>query len=510
MKLTKEIFVEKAKKVHEGENLDYSEVEYINNRTPVKIIDHDIDENGEEYGPFWQTPSNHLKGQCHPLKRKTRISKSKCAKQDDIIARFKKVHMSENLDYSEVKYVNMHTKVKIISHDLRPDGTEYGEFWQEPIVHLKGCTHPEIGKVKQASASAYDTETFVTKAKEVHPNDDYSYEKVVYKRSQEKVCIICNKPGHGEFYINPDSFLQGKGCPKCGNQLSTAEDEIYDFIKNSLKITDVFKHDVLILDGKELDIFIPSLKIGIEYDGLRWHSEKFGKDKYYHLSKTLACEKKGVRLIHIFEDEYILKKEIVLDKISNILGKREKNKKIYARKCNVYLAKDKKKIQKFLEKNHIQGQTGFSQAIGCFYGDIMVGVMTFKREKDGIWDLNRFCTDINYRCVGAASKMFSFFVKSFEPKIIKTFLDRRWGTTTNNIYEILGFKKDKILAPNYQYTDGHSKRYHKFGFRKTILHNKYGFPLDMTETQMVKKLKYDRIWDCGLIRYVWTNPDKKE
>ena len=43
-------FIEKGKKVHCNENLDYSKVDYINNRTPVIIIDHDLDENGNEYG----------------------------------------------------------------------------------------------------------------------------------------------------------------------------------------------------------------------------------------------------------------------------------------------------------------------------------------------------------------------------------------------------------------------------------------------------------------------------
>jgi hypothetical protein len=140
----REAFIEKARKVHAGENLDYSKVVYVNNHTPVEIIDHDLRPDGTEYGSFWQTPSNHLKGQCHPDKRGKRISASKKSKQEEIISRFKQVHKGENLDYSQVQYVNMHTKVKIISHDLRPDGTEYGEFWQEPAVHLKGCTHPEI------------------------------------------------------------------------------------------------------------------------------------------------------------------------------------------------------------------------------------------------------------------------------------------------------------------------------------------------------------------------------
>ena len=94
----KDNFIAKAKNIHKGENLDYSEVEYINNRTPVKIIDHDVRPDGTEYGEFWQTPSNHLKGQSHPDKKRLNLAKSKVLTQDEVIRRFKEVHIGENLD----------------------------------------------------------------------------------------------------------------------------------------------------------------------------------------------------------------------------------------------------------------------------------------------------------------------------------------------------------------------------------------------------------------------------
>ena len=109
-----------------------------------------------------------------------------------------------------------------------------------------------------------------------------------------------------------------------------------------------------------------------------------------------------------------------------------------------------------------------------------------------------------------ASKTFAYFIRNYAPLKIISFLDRRWCyTLDSNLYEKIGFKIDKILEPNYSYTNGHGDRFHKFGFRKQILSKKYGFPLTMTETEMVKELGYDRIWDCGLIRYVWTADTKK-
>ncbi len=509
MKGSLEKFIEKAKVVHTGENLDYSEVVYVNNRTKVKIIDHDLRPDGTEYGAFWQTPSNHLKGQAHPDKRATRISASKKCSQDDIIKRFKEVHPDENLDYSQVEYVNMHTKVKIISHDLRPDGTEYGEFWQEPIVHLKGCTHPDIGKEKQNTSIRYTTEKFIEIAKRVHGLEHYSYDKTVYKGSKIKVCIKCNAIGgdgkpHGYFNISPDAFLQGKGCPVCGNHASHAEVEITNELIKELGNENVIVRDKCALNGLEMDIYIPNRNVGIEFDGLRWHSDKFNKNKNYHFNKSTVAYNSGIKLVHVFEDEFLYHKDIVIDKLKNILGINASKKTAYARCCTIHKMDNKSEVSDFLNKYHIQGDSKNNVAYGAYYNGILVGVMTFSLV-EGCWILNRFCTNIEYRCPGVASRLFKHFVCDYNPEKVKSFLDRRWCfSSDDNLYVKLGFSLDGVLKPDYRYTNGHGERKHKFGFRKQILHKKYGFPMTMTEREMTKELGYDRIWDCGLFRYVWT------
>lgn len=439
MKTNKEEFIEKAKKVHCNENLDFSEVVYINNRTKVKIIDRDLDENGIEYGVFYITPSNLLKGRSHPKKRGVKISKKKRSKQEEIISKFKTIHAGENLDYSQVVYRNMHTKVKIISHELREDGTEYGEFWQEPAVHLKGCTHPDIGRDK---------------------------------RKKIQLPII--------EYQTIDSEI--------------ANEEIYDYIKST--IGDVCKDE-------DFGIYVPSKHIGFEFNGIRWHSEKYNKDRYYHLNKRKLAKEKGVTLIHIFEDEYLGAKNIVLDKIGTILGVKQFDKKIPARKCNVKPI-DFETAKSFLETNHIQGFCKSTVHLGCYYGEELIAVMSFLNEGK-LWNLTRFATKNNYLCQGVASKIFTYFTRNYKPNKIKSFLDLRWCFNENeNLYTKLGFVKEHVLKPDYRYTNGFGKRKHKFGFRKETLHKKYGFPLTMTESEMTEKLGYYKIWDCGLIRYVWT------
>lgn len=289
---------------------------------------------------------------------------------------------------------------------------------------------------------------------------------------------------------------------------SNSESEIIQFIKNNGFDCE---NNRKILKGKEIDIFIPEKKIGIEYNGNKFHTEWYGgKTKYYHLFKTEECKKNGVRLIHIFEDEFINNKEIVFNKISHILNFQNNKNKIYGRKCVI------KKIynyeaNQFLNKYHIQGEFSSTVYYGAYYNQILIAVMSFKTENNGKWELTRFASNYNYICCGVGGKLFTQFIKDYQPEIVKSFADRRWTIDEeNNLYLKLGFKFDGYTKPDYKYYNpkvNKYKRFHKFGFRKKTLLKKYPDKLNpnMTETEMAKELGYDRIWDCGLIKYVWKN-----
>ena len=130
IKTTTEQFIQKAKEIH-GDKYDYSKVNYINNRTKVCIISHKINpHNGEEYGEFWQTPKNHLKGQDMPFIKNDKIKSKLMLKKEDFIQKAKEIH-GDKYEYSKVEYVNNRTKVCIIC-------PEHGEFYQTPSNHLKG------------------------------------------------------------------------------------------------------------------------------------------------------------------------------------------------------------------------------------------------------------------------------------------------------------------------------------------------------------------------------------
>lgn len=483
-----EEFIKKANACHQGQNLDYSKAVYINNRTPLCIID-------PEYGEFWQTPSNHLKGQSHPKRKGNSIRNKKSSTQEEIIKRFEEVHKGEGLDYSKVKYVNMHTKVCIID-------PVYGEYWQEPVVHLKGCKCPLI----KPQPKKLSQEEFIAKAKAIH-GDTYDYSKTVYKTYRDKVIITCKK--HGDFEQTAENHLYGKGCPKCGNHYSKYEDEIANLLGKN-----VIHNEKNILDGKEIDLYYPDDKIGIEFNGLKWHTENFaGKDRNYHLNKTVECENKGIKLIQIFEDEYVLHKDVVKSKLKHIFNLDSDKPRIYARNCNVYEI-DNKTANTFLDRFHIQGgskSTVYLGAYEIYNTKKLLAVMSFRKYGPDKWELTRFASDYNLVFVGIGGKMFKYFVKNYNPVEVKSFADRRWTINQENLYTKIGFEFDGYVPPNYTYYNekvARLKRFHKFGFRKKILSKKHNLQLSMTELEMTKQLGYDRIWDCGLIRYVWHKKQK--
>lgn len=484
-KIARESFIEKAKEVH-GNRYDYSKVNYVNAKTKVCII-------CPEHGEFNIIPNSHLKG-CGCMKcsiNKTHDFQRKTLEQ--FIKEAIEIH-GDKYDYSKVNYVNNNTKVCIIC-------PKHGEFWQTPNKHLSGQGCKQCANEKVSQMYSFTKEEFIKKAKEIHGNK-YDYSKVEYKGYDTEVCIIC--PIHGEFWQTPDSHLQGSNCRMCSSQLSKNENEIYEFIVEKLGSENVVQSERSILRHRaEIDIFIPSLKLGIEYDGCRWHTEQFGKGRYYHLNKTEECNKNGISLIHIFEDEYNNKKEIVLNKIQHLI-KCHNLPKIHGRKCYVSQI-TYKEAKDFLNINHIQGSQKATIYLGAKYNDELVGVMTFVKVKGDEWELNRFASNIKYTCQGVGGKLFSYFVKNYSPKIVKSFADRRWTTNeADNLYTKLGFKLKETLKPDYRYVmNGDYKRIHKFNFRKKILHKKYGFDLGMTESEMAKKINAYKIWDCGLLKFVW-------
>lgn len=367
------------------------------------------------------------------------------------------------------------------------------------FMYIKDNPCPQCNKVKISQKKTKTNDIFIEDMNNVYGVGRYEL-LGNYTKSNEKVTIKCNECGR-TFTIEANSFLQGHGCPYHNCNSSTKEKEIADYIKN-ITNCDVHTNDRTVLDGRELDIYIPEKKIAIEFDGIFWHNEN-NKANNYHLDKTEECEKKGIRLIHIFEDEWVNKKDIWKSMLSNMLGVTPY--RIYARNC-VVREVEAKECTSFLNSNHIQGWCPSQIKLGLFYNNELFSIMTFGKSRHFIgngkieYELLRFCNKTFTNIVGGASKLFKHFIKTYNPNSMVSYADRRWSQ--GKLYDILGFEFMHNSKPNYYYViDGTRKN--RFNYRKKILVEKYDCPPDMSERDFCRQQKWYRIYDCGTKVYKW-------
>jgi hypothetical protein len=277
-------------------------------------------------------------------------------------------------------------------------------------------------------------------------------------------------------------------CYPIGDSISIKEEELYKFISS------VYDGEVIqsYRDGLEIDIYLPDLKLGFEFNGLYWHSEKY-KSRNYHIDKTNFFKEKGIRIIHIWEDDWDFNRDILESQIINWIGSTPN--KIFARKCSVRILDS---VSNFLNNNHIQGVDKSSLKLGLYYNDELVSVMTFDRfegrtkMEEGGWNLSRFCNKRGFNIVGGASKLLNYFIKNWNPTRIVSYADRDWSD--GGLYYQLGFSMIKESKPDYKYFY-ESVRTHKSNFKKSKL--KY----ECTESEYMNSIGIYRIWDCGKIKF---------
>jgi len=296
-----------------------------------------------------------------------------------------------------------------------------------------------------------------------------------------------------------------KVCTKCNPIGNTNRSGLEVSLTNFLSTLNI-DYEVTnrkILGKEELDIYFPKNNLAIEFDGIYWHNELF-VDKNYHLNKTIKCNEKNIDLIHIFEDEWLYKREIVKSIIKNKLGLT--SNKIFARNCQI-IEITSNESKKFLDDNHIQGNVNTKVRIGLIHNNELVSLMTFSKGriimggKSDEWELTRFCNLLNTNVIGGANKLFKFFIKKYSPKKIISYSDIR--LFNGGLYEKMGFKRVSQSKPNYWYVKN-GLRSHRFNYRKSILVND-GFDPNKTEKEIMFERKIYRIYDCGNIRWEYQN-----
>lgn len=405
--------------------------------------------------------------------------------------------------------------------------------------HLK--TKESLDKLKETNKSKYgvdynlETEKCKNKLIEYNQNkfgSDFYYNSEKYLKGQRSNRIDKIKKTLKENDLQFDIIQNNKEnyqltCKSCDNKfewsfetvpvcrrcfpltsISKLQDEFKKFLTSiNLKFVESTKK---IIPPMELDFYIEEFRLAFELNGNYFHSELRG-NKYpnYHLYKSIMCEENKIRLIHIFEDEWLFKKEIVKDQILDYLGLIKNN--INAIDCEIKTITNKEK-KEFLETNHIKGNDVCSISLGLFQKNKLLSVMTFKtsiitsKNNRKSIELSRFCSKLNHNVIDGFEKLLDYFIKNYiEFEELFLFADCRFnGTNPENInYKKYGFEFLHRTKPNYFYFEKNDyfNRHNRFKFNKQKFIKTYNENSNLTEWEMAKKNKFDRIWDCGSLKF---------
>lgn len=288
---------------------------------------------------------------------------------------------------------------------------------------------------------------------------------------------------------------------ECGKSYS--EKELVDFVK-SIYSDEIMENTKRIIPPKELDIYIPKMKLAIEYNGLYWHDENH-VDKNYHLTKTNMCNEKGIDLIHVFEDDWLERKEIVKSMIASRLGVYKE--KIFARKCQIKeIEKDQAKI--FFNENHLQGFAYGDLYLGLMFNDELIQCICINKKgwHDGNVELTRMVTKLNTQVIGGFSKLMKHISDYIEYKSITSYVYKAWFNGKGYIES--GFKIVKENNPSYSYVVN-GRRVHKSHFRKDKIKKMFErgelkfYDSNKTEHENMIENKMYKIYDCGTMKVIY-------
>lgn len=390
--------------------------------------------------------------------------------------------------------------------------SDYRESYKKSSNIKYGTDHPwNIKEIHKKSVdTSMDTKKKISMSVVMERLSDYpGYKLIDHIKGEFEVSFLISCPRGHNFVISRNNLYRrnlskSEICTECNpidRKVSGQEISLYNFIVDNYS-GEILRNTRTIISPYEIDIYLPDLKIGFEYNGLYWHSSS-RRGRNYHFNKYKMSTDAGIDIITIWEDDWQVKSEIVKSFILNKLGK---SKKIFARKCKIGRV-DYPTSRLFLEHNHLQGDCKSSIRIGLFYESSLVSLMAFSkprialggRQSDGSYELTRFCNLVGHTVVGGASRLLKFFIETHLPKDVLSYSDNL--ISNGDLYEKLGFEFSHISKPGYWYLiDG--IREHRFNWRKSKL-IKMGFDPVKTEEEIMSENGHYRVYNGGNKKWVF-------
>jgi endogenous inhibitor of DNA gyrase (YacG/DUF329 family) len=274
-------------------------------------------------------------------------------------------------------------------------------------------------------------------------------------------------------------------CSECHNEkTSKGEQEIFEFVK-SIYSNEILRNARNIIFPKEIDIYLPELKFGIEFCGLYWHSQQY-LGKNYHREKWELAQQNGIDLMQIWDVEWHTKKSILKSIISNRLGL---SVPIYARNCDIKKVPSKE-AREFANTYHLQGFYRGIEYVGLYYNNELIDLSIFCKCRFGKqydYELTRHCIKSGFRVIGALSREIVYFKKLGYNGSIVDYCDQRLFNGKGH----WGFKETGMTPPDMQYTD-FKTIIPRGKYQKYRMKNIKGFKFDSSLTQL-ENLRINRM-----------------
>lgn len=269
-------------------------------------------------------------------------------------------------------------------------------------------------------------------------------------------------------WVNYNKSLISQGTSK-------EELEVYTFLRLEFSDIPIYRSDRVVLNGRELDIYIPSRNLAVEYNGLYFHNSS-SKTPNYHLHKTSQCEKKGIRLISLFSDEWENKKPLCIDLLRKALGRYTPIRNFDIREL------DFEESRKFFESTHLNGyDPSTSISIGCFLEGRILSAIGITKVVDK-WYITRHSETFGVKTINGMEEMCGYLADEYGISEIGLILDRRLFDFREYLQE--GFTMTESTEPHFQYTKDFKSRF-------------YSEELDRLEESVLKENGFLKVYDCG-------------
>lgn len=459
-----------------------------------------------EHGVFSQYAAQFRKGRGCPACGAAERARKKRTSVDDYVAKVSELHGGQ-YTYDRIGFRTMNGQITVTC----PVHGDFEMCANHHYYRRQGCGRCEeeakksrILAYRHLSAESKIANTavsFFDRCRAVHDNR-YDYPEQPYRGPKHKLQIVC--PTHGEFRQAAWAHLSGKGCFKCGAADPKWERALVEFLSEFGLAP---QRSAPVLDGKHVDIFIPERNFGVELHGLHWHTERRrGAD--YHRQKWQLAAEKGIRLIQVFEDEWVNKQDVVKARIAAMLGF---GPKFDARKCEVRLC-DTDGVA-FLNAHHIQGSGRASVYYGLYQNDELLAVASFAKARSGAmvtgatsdWEVIRYASIGRVR--GGFGRLFKRFLADVGPSRVISYCDLRYGD--GKLYAATGFTLEAITPPDYWWVpNGKTLRVPRYETQKHKLPThpvlKGFYAPGMTEKQVCEAAGWGKIFGVGHQRWVWT------